>query len=262
MTNTDTNKFYFDRKNYFVRFIPHGNETAQTPSSQINKNISHALEYFVADLRRDRNKTIERFLSEETLDNIFSSIAQLLLNEDNRICGNSAYIIGSAVEFESGLKRFLTIFSQDRTENTVDIIQTLSNLLSHSDSECAMNAAGILGTICGSKEGRNLILNHACISQMITNTSSLLSSENSWIASNAALVLARLTVEELGSQAILTHPKHRQILNEMLAALDVSYPGRATNAAFAIGRLIEGDEGKKIFVAACGQYKIVNEKFS
>lgn len=72
----------------------------------------------------------------------------------------------------------------------------------------------------------------------------------------------RLAVEELGCQAILTHPKHREILNEMLAALDVSYPGRATNAAFAIGRLIEGDEGKKIFIAACGQHKIVNEKFS
>jgi hypothetical protein len=43
----------------------------------------------------------------------------------------------------------------------------------------------------GSKEGRDLILKHVCISQIILNTSILLNSTNSWIASNAALVLAR-----------------------------------------------------------------------
>ncbi|UJR32015.1 hypothetical protein I4U23_019485 [Adineta vaga] len=264
MTNTDPNNFYFDRKNYFLRFIPHenhnnltnGDENSQSTINSISRNIRHALEYFVDDLRRDRNKTIERFLNESTLNDIFRSLAQLLLNDDDRICGNSAYIIGSTVEFELGLKRFLTIFSQDRTANTVDIIRVLCQLLTHSDSECAMNAAGTLGTICGSKEGRDLILNHACISQMVINTSELLSSTNPWISSNAALVLARITVEELGCQAVLTHSKHREILNKILVALDVSDPGRSTNAAFAIGRLIEGDEGKKIFIADCGQYKL------
>ncbi len=44
---------------------------------------------------------------------------------------------------------------------------------------------------CSSREGRDLIVHHNCIAQMITNTSALLSSNNSWIASNAALVLAR-----------------------------------------------------------------------
>lgn len=44
---------------------------------------------------------------------------------------------------------------------------------------------------CSSKEGRDGIVQHPCIAQLITNTSALLSSKNSWIASNAALVLAR-----------------------------------------------------------------------
>ena len=65
----------------------------------------------------------------------------------NSICGNSAYILGSAVELETGLKRFLSTFSNNRTSNTVDIIRVLCHLLTHSDSECVLNAAGTLGTI-------------------------------------------------------------------------------------------------------------------
>jgi hypothetical protein len=55
--------------------------------------------------------------------------------------------LGSAVELETGLKRFLTTFSNNRTSNTVDIIRVLCHLLTHSDSECVLNAAGTLGTI-------------------------------------------------------------------------------------------------------------------
>ncbi|CAF3403831.1 unnamed protein product, partial [Rotaria sp. Silwood2] len=258
------NNFYFDIKNYFIRFVPNqdnldiinGDDKLNLSINPISRSIRHALEYCVNDLRRDRDKTIERLLSEKTVNDIFRSIAQLLLSNDDRVCGNSAYILGSAVELEPGLKQFLTVFSTDRTSNTVDIIRVLCHLLKHSDSECVLNAAGTLGTICSSKEGRDIILNHACIAQMIINTSSLLSSTNPWIASNVALVLARITVEELGCQTILTHSKHREILNQLTSALDISEPSRSTNAAFAIGRLIEKDEGKKILISVCGQYKI------
>jgi hypothetical protein len=89
MANVDTNKFYFDRKNYFLRFL--SNETKsdiqieeEKFNSTINKSIRHALEYFVDDLRRDRDKTIQRFLSEETVNDIFRSIAQLLLSNEDR----------------------------------------------------------------------------------------------------------------------------------------------------------------------------------
>jgi hypothetical protein len=63
------------------------------------------------------------------------------------ICGNSAYIIGSIVETEEGLKQFLSIFVDNQTSETVDIIRTLCQLLTHSDADCVLNAAGTLGTI-------------------------------------------------------------------------------------------------------------------
>ncbi|CAF4280590.1 unnamed protein product [Rotaria sp. Silwood2] len=155
MVNVDNNNFYFDIKNYFIRFVPNqdnldiinGDDKLNLSINPISRSIRHALEYCVNDLRRDRDKTIERLLSEKTVNDIFRSIAQLLLSNDDRVCGNSAYILGSAVELEPGLKQFLTVFSTDRTSNTVDIIRVLCHLLKHSDSECVLNAAGTLGTI-------------------------------------------------------------------------------------------------------------------
>jgi hypothetical protein len=92
MANVDNNKFYFDRKNYFLRFIPNddkldiinGDENLNSTINPISRSVRHALEYFVDDLRRDRNKTIERFLNEQTVNDIFHSIAQLLLSNDDR----------------------------------------------------------------------------------------------------------------------------------------------------------------------------------
>jgi len=82
MANVDSNKFYFDRKNYFLRFI--SNDNYNSTVNPINRSIRHALEYFVDDLRRDRDKTIERFLNEQIVNDIFRSIAQLLLSDDDR----------------------------------------------------------------------------------------------------------------------------------------------------------------------------------
>ena len=65
----------------------------------------------------------------------------------NSICGNSAYILGSTVELEDGLKRFLIVFSNVEISKTIDVIQILCYLLKHSDTECVLNAAGTLGTI-------------------------------------------------------------------------------------------------------------------
>ena len=88
MANGDSNKFYFDRKNYFLRFISEENQLEKKSDEQIinpiNKSLRHALEYFVDDLRRDRGKTIQRFLSEESIIEIFRSLAQLLLSNEDR----------------------------------------------------------------------------------------------------------------------------------------------------------------------------------
>jgi hypothetical protein len=92
MENEDNHQFHFDRKNYFLRFIPNddkldiinGDEKLNSTINPISRSVRHALEYFVDDLRRDRNKTIERFLNEQTVNDIFHSIAQLLLSNDDR----------------------------------------------------------------------------------------------------------------------------------------------------------------------------------
>ncbi len=63
------------------------------------------------------------------------------------ICGNSAYIIGSTVETERGLKEFLSIFAKNGTEKTIDIIRIFGQLLTHLDDDCVLNATGTLGTI-------------------------------------------------------------------------------------------------------------------
>lgn len=165
MENEPNNEFHFSYKNYFLRF--QNNETDNSSTSSTNrttKHIRHALEYFVDDLKIDQNKTIDRFLSEQTVDDIFLFIAQLLLCDDDRfvfiikyliystiysfsICGNCAYIIGSTLETENGLKKFLSVFTNDCTLKTVDIINLLCQMLTHSDPDCVLNASGTLGTI-------------------------------------------------------------------------------------------------------------------
>lgn len=92
MANGETKKFYFDRKNYFLRFINEENpsdtkidfESSNIKSNPINKSLRHALEYFVDDLRHDRDQTIERFLRESMVDDIFRALAQLLLSNEDR----------------------------------------------------------------------------------------------------------------------------------------------------------------------------------
>jgi hypothetical protein len=155
MESANEEEFHFDRKNYFQRF-KHNNDEQKN----INKHIRHALEYFLDDLKHDRNKTIERFLNEENINEIFLFIAQLLSSDDERlvkfklffkknfyihyrICGNSAYIIGSTVEIERGLKQFFSIFDN----NQIDIIRIFCQLLTHPDADCVLNATGTLGTI-------------------------------------------------------------------------------------------------------------------
>ncbi len=75
-------ELHFDQKNYFLRFKINDDDEQVF---HVNKYIRHALEYFVDDLRRDRSKIIEYFLNEQTVKEIFVSIAQLLSCKDDRL---------------------------------------------------------------------------------------------------------------------------------------------------------------------------------
>jgi len=91
MENANEEKFHFDHKNYFQRFKQNDNE-----QKTITKHIRHALEYFLDDLKHDQNKTIERFLNEENINEIFLFITQLLSSDNERL-----------VKFKSFQKKFL-----------------------------------------------------------------------------------------------------------------------------------------------------------
>lgn len=82
MENDEDEEFHFDQKNYFLRFKQIDN---QQENFIVTKHIRHALEYFLADIKHDRNKTIERFLSEQTVNEIFLSLAQLVSSPDERL---------------------------------------------------------------------------------------------------------------------------------------------------------------------------------
>jgi len=77
MSSDDENEqFYFQQKNYFQRFQQ--NDTTHT------KSIRHALQYFLEDIKQNRQKTIEHFLNETMIRDIFISIGKLLLSKDER----------------------------------------------------------------------------------------------------------------------------------------------------------------------------------
>jgi hypothetical protein len=82
MENDEDEAFHFDRKNYFLRFKPNNDEQQNLV---ISKHIRHALEYFLDDLKHDKIKTIERFLNEQTINEMFLSIAQLLSSNNERL---------------------------------------------------------------------------------------------------------------------------------------------------------------------------------
>jgi hypothetical protein len=81
MKNEDE-EFHFVHKNYFLRLKRNGDEEQNVIPDHVSKHIRHALEYFLDDLKHDRNKTIERFLKEENINEIFLFIAQLLSCND------------------------------------------------------------------------------------------------------------------------------------------------------------------------------------
>lgn len=96
MAQVDSNsiqKFYFDRKNYFARFVSDpemqfeqiiDNNMIKMIDKPISRTLRHALEYFVNDLRNNRNVTIERFLRESNVNEILRAVGLLLLSNDDR----------------------------------------------------------------------------------------------------------------------------------------------------------------------------------
>ncbi|XP_063966390.1 uncharacterized protein LOC129277460 isoform X2 [Lytechinus pictus] len=200
-----------------------------------------ALELLVDDIHKDKEKTINAFISHYGSEDFLWGIVRLLAEKNARVAGNAAYIFGTLAEHDVGQVRVMSLIHGSSPHN---ILTDLTDMLSYDDTECVMNAAGTMGTLAESKSGRDWMLGESCLDDLLRKVTGLLSSSNMWTASNAALVLARFSISEEGCQRILNHYSSLHILTKLVESLGMDEAGRGMNAAFAIGRLCDIDDGR------------------
>ena len=83
---------------------------------------------------------------------MFSSLsASGFILYNYRVAGNAAYILGTLAESESGRRRVISL-TESRHDERKRILPDLVYLLSSTDSESVMNAAGTIGTLAESDE--------------------------------------------------------------------------------------------------------------
>ncbi|XP_060068103.1 uncharacterized protein LOC132548269 [Ylistrum balloti] len=212
-----------------------------------DKKSHAALEMLVDDLHADKEATIGTFLSHSGAEDFLWGLVRLLGCDNPRVAGNSAYIIGTLAESDLGCSRILGLAKGRHGDQSRKILPDLTRMLAFDDAESVMNAAGTMGTLAESYEGREWMLNEPCLNQTLDHVTTLLSAENLWTASNAALVLARLSISENGCVKVLDHEHSQHILSRLVQSLgvDEAASGRGMNAAFAIGRLCDIEAGRK-----------------
>lgn len=202
-----------------------------------------ALELLVDDIHKDKAKTINAFLTHYGSEDFLWGIVRLLAVEHNaRVAGNAAYVFGTLAEHDVGQVRVMSLINGSSPHS---ILPNLTDMLSYDDEECIMNAAGTMGTLAESKDGRDWMLRESCLDALLRKVTNLLPATNMWTASNAALVLARLSIAEEGCQRLLNHVSSLQILTKLVDSLGTDEAGRGMNAAFAIGRLCDIDDGRQ-----------------
>lgn len=222
-----------------------------------DKTAHTALEMLVDDLHTEKEKTINKFLCHSGSEDFLWGLAKLLANENSRVAGNSAYIIGTLAESELGCYRVLSLTSGTKNESR-KILEDLTKMLAFDDPESVMNAAGTMGTLAESHDGRQWMLGEPCINETIDNITALLINDNLWTASNSALVLARITIAEEGCTKLLEHENAKEIMTKLVLSLGVDEAGRGMNAAFAIGRLCDMDTGRAALLALNESEKMIS----
>ncbi|KAK2186772.1 hypothetical protein NP493_189g01018 [Ridgeia piscesae] len=187
-----------------------------------------ALEMLVDDLHAAKDRTIRAFLCHSGSEDFLWGLVRLLGSDNARVAGNAAYILGTVAENELGCYRIISM-TQACSPRCNTILIDLTNMLAFDDSESMMNAAGTIGTLAESAEGRAWMLKEDCLNLTISHITNLLSSDNLWTSSNAALVLARLTISEEGCLKILNHDKSHTVLAMLIASLGTDEAGKYTS---------------------------------
>ncbi|CAL8101889.1 unnamed protein product [Calicophoron daubneyi] len=210
-----------------------------------------ALDKLVDDIQTNKRATTTHLLSSNYGDAVISNLILWLQSASSRVAGNAAFVLGSVAEDRHGCLRIIDAASRNNSEGVINFPDTLVSLLISNDTETVLNAAGTLGTIAESDEGREWLLDSVGdFSSLILYIDKLLQSSNRWIASNAALVLARLTISDRGLHLIVNYPESSDVLSHLIDSVGVDEAGCGMNCAFTLGRICDSVSGMKKILGA------------
>ncbi|XP_048415158.2 uncharacterized protein LOC125465555 [Stegostoma tigrinum] len=206
--------------------------------------IQQTVDGLLLDLHRDKEKLVRSFLDYPSSQELLLALCRSLTPGETRLCSNVAYILGTIAENEVGARSLVTL-AQTQLLDSDNLLGNLNSMLTWTDSEAVMNAAGTLCTMVETNEGRQWLLNDPHLEEVLVNVTALLDTVNEWAASNAVLVLARIAICESGCRKLLEQPSSGHMLRKLVAALGVDEAGCGTSAAFALGRLCDLDVGRQ-----------------
>ncbi|XP_007898569.2 uncharacterized protein LOC103183109 [Callorhinchus milii] len=206
--------------------------------------VAEAVEKLVLDLHQDKDQLVRCFLDDFRSQELLLALCKCLASGEPRLCSHVAYVLGTIAENETGAQSLVAV-GQSQTSASHGLLHDLNAMLKWSDAEAVMNAAGTLGTMAETSNGRQWLLNDSDFKGIVDNVTALLDSPNEWTASNAALVLARISLCEDGCRKLLEQPNSQHTLSKLIASLGVDEAGCGMHAAFALGRFCDLDIGRK-----------------
>ncbi|EDV27486.1 uncharacterized protein TRIADDRAFT_53229 [Trichoplax adhaerens] len=222
------------------------------------EKVAAILQRLVDDVHIKKDICTSYFNNVSNKSKILLGLFKLLQSLRPRLAGNASYIIGTLAESEVYRHEIMNLLLNSSKGAIKNALKNLTSMMLADDDETIINAAGTLGTLAESSEGRNWIVNQDIISHTISSITNLLSSRNLWIANNAALVLARLTISEVGCKVIINHRDSDRILSELIEALGADKAGRGMNAAFAVGRMCDIKESRSKLLALDNSPKMLS----
>ncbi|KAM8934339.1 uncharacterized protein RCH25_004797 [Pelodytes ibericus] len=204
--------------------------------------VQKGVEEIMNEVQVYQEQLVGALIADPRCKQYLAVLCNLLMSSDIRLCSNVAYILGTVAE-DPAVCTLLVELARSSTD--WDLRGRLGAMLLWEDTEAVMNAAGALGTLAETSEGRRWILASPDSILIIQNVSELLGSPSDWTASNCALVLARISMCQEGCARLLGHPKSDDILRKLIASLHDDEAGCGLNAAFALGRLCDTGVGRK-----------------
>ncbi|XP_041915616.1 uncharacterized protein LOC121680347 isoform X2 [Alosa sapidissima] len=150
----------------------------------------------------------------EVLGQVLESLSHLLGHARESMVNSAALILAQLSLCEEACHSLLSQPSATRT------LSRLAQCLAHSDTDTAMNAAFAVGRLCGSEQGRTLILAQAREHQLVSSLQALLcSGAGPEPGQTACFALSCLATEEDGHALVLDSPSFPGLMDGLLQLL-------------------------------------------